>query len=180
MRVALVMAGLVLLVACSTESGIVEVNETTVFDVTADTTVDVPSPSDAPVVDFMVPDGVAFDFAPLDSASDTGLLCDGEGCFLEPCQENGDCQSGWCVEYLGDGVCTQTCQEDCPPGWSCKQVGASDPDLVYVCVSDHANLCKPCATAADCKTIGGVDDVCVDYVPALRSPFCLPSPHPVR
>ena len=36
--------------------------------------------------------------------------CEGEGgCFLEPCNENGDCQSGWCVEHMGDGVCAREC-----------------------------------------------------------------------
>ncbi len=87
----------------------------------------------------------------------------GEGCFLDPCDENGDCQSGWCVEHLGEGVCAMGCQEECPPGWSCKQVGQSDPDVVWVCVSEFANLCKPCATGADCTSAGGADDACIAY-----------------
>ncbi len=163
MRIVFLSVAVVLLVACSTESGIVEVSETVSADLAADAILDVATLSDIPIVDNRLPDIVEFDFGLLDLAPDMASLCDGEGCFLEACAENGDCQSGWCVEYLGDGVCTQSCQEDCPPGWSCKQVGASDPDLVFVCVAQHANLCKPCATAADCKTVGGVDDVCVDY-----------------
>ena len=87
----------------------------------------------------------------------------GEGCFLDGCKENDDCQSGWCVEHMGEGVCSQGCTEECPPGWTCKQVGASDPDLVYVCVSNHSNLCKPCGSAEGCKAVGGTEDVCVDY-----------------
>ena len=87
----------------------------------------------------------------------------GEGCFLDKCDENGDCQSGWCVEHMGDGVCTMNCQEECPPGWACKQVAGTDPDLVFVCVSSYANLCKPCASGDNCKGLGGADDVCVDY-----------------
>ena len=85
-----------------------------------------------------------------------------EGCFLDKCAENIDCQSGWCVEHMGEGVCTTLCTEECPQGWGCKQVG-SGPDLVYVCVSNYANLCKPCNATADCKAIGGVDDLCIDY-----------------
>jgi len=87
----------------------------------------------------------------------------GEGCFLDKCLENSDCQSGWCVEHMGEGVCTRTCQDECPAGWKCKQLAATDPDVVYICVSNHSNLCKPCAGGDNCKSIGGADDVCIDY-----------------
>ena len=87
----------------------------------------------------------------------------GEGCFLDECEENSDCQSGWCVDHMGDGVCSMGCQEECPPGWSCQQVAGTEPDVVYVCVSDHANLCKPCASGDNCKSFGGGEDVCVAY-----------------
>jgi len=90
--------------------------------------------------------------------------CDpGDGCFLDPCAENAECQSGWCVEHMGEGVCTMTCTEECPEGWSCQQVGGTDPDVIFICVSDFANLCKPCATGAGCTGVGGTDDVCLDY-----------------
>ena len=90
--------------------------------------------------------------------------CDpGEGCFLDKCTENGQCQSGWCVEHMGDGVCTKVCQEECPQGWSCKQVGGDGPDVVWVCISNYANLCKPCADSGDCKSVGAAEDVCVTY-----------------
>ena len=92
------------------------------------------------------------------------LECDpGEGCFLDQCSENKDCQSGWCVQHLGEGVCSQTCQEECPPGWSCRQVAGTDPDLVYVCVSQYANLCRPCASHENCTSTGGAEDACVLY-----------------
>ena len=94
----------------------------------------------------------------------------GEGCFLDKCQENGDCLSGWCVEHMGVGVCSTACQEDCPPGWGCKPVGSGGPDIVYICVSDYANLCKPCVLSSDCKNVGGADDVCVDY--GAEGNFC--------
>ena len=126
-----------------------------------------------------VPDGEAADLAelqvPFDLAgfdvqfdlADSGEVlpecAPGEGCFLDPCEENGDCLSGWCVEHMGEKVCTSACQSECPPGWSCQQVAGSDPDLVFVCVSDFANLCRPCALGSDCKSVGGADDVCVDY-----------------
>ncbi len=114
------------------------------------------------------PPDLAFDVAP-----DAPPLpeCDpGEGCFLDPCAGNGDCQSGWCVEHMGEGVCTKTCQDDCPSGWSCRQAGADGPDVVFICISDVANLCKPCAANADCKSVGGADDLCLDY--AAEGSFC--------
>ena len=100
-----------------------------------------------------------------DIGSDTPFVeCEpGSGCFLDPCGENGDCQSGWCLEHMGEAVCTVPCQEDCPPGWSCKQVAGADPDVVYICVSDVSNLCKPCDAGDNCKSPSGAEDVCVDY-----------------
>ena len=95
----------------------------------------------------------------------------GTGCFLDPCEGNGDCLSGWCVEHMGAGVCTTNCQEECPDGWSCKQVAGTGPDTAFICVSNFANLCKPCAMAADCKSVGAADDVCVSYGEDVGS-FC--------
>jgi len=89
----------------------------------------------------------------------------GEGCFLDECDDNSGCQSGWCVQHLGEGVCSQTCQEECPQGWTCKQVAETEPDVVYICVSDYANLCRPCATNADCTSTGGAEDACIYYGP---------------
>jgi hypothetical protein len=94
----------------------------------------------------------------------------GDGCFLDPCSENDQCLSGYCLEHMGEGVCTQVCQEECPPGWSCKAVGADGPDMAWVCVSKVSNLCKPCAGAGDCKSPGGADDVCVAY--GSEGSFC--------
>jgi len=90
--------------------------------------------------------------------------CDpGEGCFLDGCTENADCDSGWCVEHMGEAVCSQVCTEECPPGWKCQQVTGGGPDLVFVCVSVHSNLCKPCSEGSDCVGVSGAQDVCVSY-----------------
>ena len=112
-----------------------------------------------------------YDFLSVDLVPDAPFVeCEpGQGCFLDPCTDNGDCLSGWCVEHLGDSVCSVTCQEECPPGWSCSQVGTG-PDVGYVCVSKVANLCRPCATGSDCKSPGGAEDVCVDY--EAEGSFC--------
>ena len=94
----------------------------------------------------------------------------GEGCFGDKCSANPECQSGWCVDHLGEGVCTSFCQEECPQGWHCVQVAGTDPDLVYVCVSNFTSLCRPCKDGNDCKSATGNEDVCVDY--GLEGSFC--------
>ena len=116
--------------------------------------------------DHIVPDLV------FDSASSEliqGCL-PGEGCFLDKCVENSQCLAGWCVDHMGEGVCSMNCSQECPDGWSCQQVAGTAPDLVYVCVSNHANLCRPCATSADCKSVGGAEDVCIRY--DTQGSFC--------
>ena len=93
----------------------------------------------------------------------TAQCAPGEGCFLDECSGNDDCQSGWCVQHLGEGVCTQSCQSECPPGWNCLQVAGTEPDVVYICVSEYANLCRPCGTNGDCVGPAGTKDACLDY-----------------
>ena len=87
----------------------------------------------------------------------------GSGCFGEPCNENSDCQSGWCVDHMGGGVCSEPCEELCPDGWSCEAVAGSGTDLVYICVSNHTNLCRPCNEPSDCLSAQGTEDACVSY-----------------
>ena len=112
------------------------------------------------------PDEYIFEVGPEVLAETVGPQCaPGEGCFLDPCEENTDCQAGWCVQHLGEGVCSQNCQEECPPGWNCQQVAGTVPDVVYICVSDFANLCRPCAASSDCTSTGGAEDACLDYGP---------------
>ncbi len=113
------------------------------------------------------PADVPADFGAWDSR---GQCAPGDGCFLDPCDGNADCQSGWCVEHMGDKVCTVDCQEECPAGWSCQQVAGAAPDVVFICVSDHANLCRPCRDGNDCQGSVGGGDVCVDYGP--EGAFC--------
>ena len=88
---------------------------------------------------------------------------EGEGCFQDGCNENSDCQSGWCVLHMGEKVCTEACQEECPPGWTCQQVMGTGPDVYFICVSSFSNLCRPCATGSDCGNIAGGEEPCLDY-----------------
>jgi len=172
MRVVLVaLAGCLLLLSCS---GGGTVTETPMPDSTAEAHFEVavdgsPLPeavTPAEVFELAVPE-VAIDVR----EDDVGPVCKpGDGCFLDKCEVNGDCQSGWCVQYLGEGVCSQACQEECPAGWSCKQVAGTDPDVVYICVAKYANLCRPCFAGSDCASTGGAQDACLDYGP--EGSFC--------
>jgi len=118
-----------------------------------------------------LPDSASPETAFKEGLSDDLLpACDpGKGCFGDKCTENDLCLSGWCVEHMGDGVCTIACELECPQGWVCRQV-TSGPDLVSICVSLQSNLCKPCSTAEGCKGAGDVQDACVDYGP--QGSFC--------
>jgi hypothetical protein len=159
---------LLLVFGCSAEMGTditvgADADSVTVIDTVTD---GVPAETtDTPGID--VTDSVAEDIGEFDMVDgDTGsqLACDpGEGCFLDECQSNTDCFSGWCIEHMGQKVCTISCQEECPPGWTCSQVTATDPDVTFICVSDFANLCRPCTGGTDCEGIAGTEDACVSY-----------------
>ncbi|MFH1533199.1 MAG: hypothetical protein ABIK09_20940 [Pseudomonadota bacterium] len=135
------------------------------------TTLEIDSQSDQFELDLSAPETTP-DLEVSELVEDTGVPCEpGEGCFLEPCAENSDCHSGWCVQHMGEEVCTRPCTDDCPGGWSCEQVGGGDPGVVFICISELANLCRPCGAAGDCEDLGGAEDVCVAYGPEAGA-FC--------
>ncbi|MEC9072135.1 MAG: MopE-related protein [Myxococcota bacterium] len=101
-------------------------------------------------------------------------------CLVEPCtfpaefgcecEENDDCQSGYCVP-TGDGFqCSKACDADCPAGWSCKLL-SSGGDATYICLPLFSNLCRPCETGADCKGLGEVGGDCIPFADGQGS-FC--------
>jgi len=94
----------------------------------------------------------------------------GDGCFGDSCQAPADCLSGFCVDHMGNMVCTHTCAEECPAGFSCVEVTSWGPDLLFLCVSDFRVLCRPCVTNADCLSSSGQEDLCLDY--AEEGKFC--------
>ncbi len=81
-----------------------------------------------------------------------------------PCEQSGDCTSGYCVQTPDGKLCTAVCEEECPFGWQCVLHKPSLPDQVFICAPPFANLCKPCNSHDDCMT-NGVDagDICVNY-----------------
>ena len=79
-----------------------------------------------------------------------------------PCQVDGECDNGKCLETPDGHACAPTCVEAaCPAGFVCKQLGGSDP-LSY-CVYSHLSLCAPCSNNKDCQFQGVSDALCLDY-----------------
>jgi hypothetical protein len=83
------------------------------------------------------------------------------GAFGAPCEENGDCLSGFCILGLeGSYICTQLCVDSCPAeGYSCQLIRTSGADLVNICYPLVQDLCKPCDADFEC---GGLADRCVE------------------
>jgi hypothetical protein len=101
---------------------------------------------------------------------DTGTECvPGTGCFGEPCGDGDDCLSGLCGPHLGDPVCTQTCEIDCPTGWDCALVSSVGADPIFICVSRFTHLCRPCTDTMDCASDGS-ENACVSY--GAEGHFC--------
>jgi hypothetical protein len=163
MRKCLYAVAVLVLTACSTPSEVTK-------DVTADSTSTADAPGEVKLAEMVEADSDPDLFQPQDVPA-TDLppetlepVCEaGEGCFLDPCAENSDCLSSWCVQHMGEPVCTSTCQDECPPGWTCQLVAGSVPDAIFICISDFTHLCRPCATASDCQSAVGTEDVCVQY-----------------
>ena len=86
------------------------------------------------------------------------------GQFDDPCTEDAECESGFCVA-VGDGfACTQLCDGTCPDGWNCRDFVFAGNVSVSVCVHEGANLCRPCNGNSDCADWGGTtDDRCVVF-----------------
>ena len=89
----------------------------------------------------------------------------GAGC---PCQINDDCGDGFCVLHQGQRVCTAACIEDCPDGWSCREMSGFGTDLVFICVSDFPALCLPCSGSSQCHDSAAK---CISYASGSGS-FC--------
>ncbi len=171
----LILTSIVLVTTLACSSGGSTVTVDAGLDQTADLAVDGGADTGMDGPDQLVTKDLPFDPPDADAFSlpdlgDEPGCAPGEGCFLDPCTDNGDCLSGWCVGHMGESVCTQQCQSECPPGWSCQQIPGTAPDVVFVCVSDHANLCLPCATGSDCQGSAGETAPCLDY--GQQGSFC--------
>lgn len=72
------------------------------------------------------------------------------GDFGEPCTENLDCESGFCVEGPNGFECTMTCLETCPEGYKCKAIQNTLPDVVFLCLPDVFAHCTSCQESFQC------------------------------
>ena len=71
--------------------------------------------------------------------------------FLDPCSDNADCASGWCVaDPEGAHFCTRRCEVGCPDDWLCRSVRGTGPDFVLICTPRADRLCEPCGDAEEC------------------------------
>ncbi|MBD90130.1 MAG: hypothetical protein CL940_07320 [Deltaproteobacteria bacterium] len=122
----------------------------------------VPTPDVSEPNEITQPDGQPSEDAALDEPCETGT-----GCFEDPCGEPEDCNSGICIQHMGEKVCSKTCSQDCPDGWTCDLV-TTGADSQYVCTSSFADLCLPCATTEGCD--GATGAACVSY--ADGTSFC--------
>jgi len=105
------------------------------------------------------------------AAGDTGEAdtqggCDGFEC---PCNSNGDCLDELCVEGPDGRICTRTCVAECPDGYDCVSSSAFGPDPIFLCLPQHARVCRPCMGDTDCQDPS-------DPFPA----YCLPAPDPAQ
>lgn len=70
-----------------------------------------------------------------------------------PCNRNEDCVSGWCVQAAPDApsVCTVPCIDEtsCPPGWGCRVVSNTPPDVVSLCFPPPPDAGLPDAAMSD-------------------------------
>ncbi|MEC8025687.1 MAG: MopE-related protein, partial [Myxococcota bacterium] len=74
-----------------------------------------------------------------------------EGQLGDPCNANNDCESGWCVEGQVGFICTQTCVDSCPDGYSCKGASVGGQDLQFLCVPTVQKVCTPCVEDTNCN-----------------------------
>ena len=113
-------------------------------------------------------DGVSTDGAtPTDAVTggDVNIGCDFDlnpsaGEPGSPCTSDADCVAGLCVTTPWGQVCTATCTDCCPTGFSCEEVSAAA--ATRLCLPVHGTLCRPCRADADCAG-AGANTLCVDY-----------------
>ncbi|HTM22861.1 MAG TPA: hypothetical protein VL172_20200, partial [Kofleriaceae bacterium] len=92
------------------------------------------------------------DAPPADAGVDAAPPIDGSTAELgDSCTRHADCVDGWCVEPPGGGggVCSRECNDDCPTGWSCREVLLPD-NTVNLCIPDVEHHCSRCTEDSEC------------------------------
>ncbi len=94
-----------------------------------------------------------------------GVFCD--------CKSNADCDQGLCWEGPYGLECAHVgCMEQCLPGYYCGFTGSCNwgSDVIIVCKSRLARMCRPCSGDADCNFPGGSAKFCHGFGP--EGSFC--------
>ena len=89
-----------------------------------------------------------------------------------PCTSEDECDSGFCLglEDNNAGYCSDLCQQECPPGFLCKNQPQYGP-VVFLCVAiEEVGCIKQCSTPNTFKGCGVPGALCAD-VDGLN--FCL-------
>lgn len=107
--------------------------------------------------------------------------------FGAPCRDNGDCESGWCVEGPTGWICTSECVDSCPSGLDCRSI-VGGAGAVSLCLPRVARFCTPCSDDAQCAggacleldgrprcapRCGGGEGACPEEATCLGG-FCVP------
>ena len=83
-----------------------------------------------------------------------------EGGFMDPCEDDIECLSRYCIQFRDDYVCTELCAgETCEPGWHCATLENTGSDAVRLCIPNPESLCRRCDNNTDC---GGLSDMCYE------------------
>jgi len=79
-----------------------------------------------------------------------------EAGFLWPCEDNIDCNSGYCIGTPEGKQCSKSCIDgtSCPPGWGCSPIASAGRDTAFICVPIDTDLCRPCVTDSECNQPG--------------------------
>ena len=171
-------ATLTFLWACSSKDDGSDARDTSNAEVsdTADTTSDSTGDTD--------PDGAAPDGTDPDGTDPDGTSPDGSdsrdgdgntplGLFGDPCTDNTDCESGYCLDAYEGRVCSTTCSGGCIDGWSCQQDLTKFPDLVFVCTPSFPTLCAPCRSNSECQGGGATaESRCLPRGDGSNGAFC--------
>lgn len=89
------------------------------------------------------------------------------------CEDNTDCDSGFCVLGCCGWQCLAPCliDDSCEPGWKCAAVPVSGGDVAYGCVEVCLAHCKPCKAHDDCVNPSGAElNLCIELGP--QGSFC--------
>ena len=78
-----------------------------------------------------------------------------------PCSLGSDCDSDLCIWTPEGKLCSTTCLDECPFGWTCAASTSFGPDPVYLCVPGHVALCRPCQVNKDCALVAEIGAACI-------------------